>query len=73
MAGGMHGEGMCGMSGRRDGHCSGRYASYFNALLFFLFSHSVSAQLIFKNAYTLDLLMHHIIHVTYHVTHCLIL
>ena len=30
--GGKHGEeGMCG---RRDGHCSGRYASYWNAFLF---------------------------------------
>ena len=34
---GMHGKGVCGgggMRGRRDGHCSGRYASYWNA--FFL-------------------------------------
>ena len=31
-------EGVCmvkeGMHGRRDGHCSGRYASYWNAFLF---------------------------------------
>ena len=39
--GDMHGgdawqEGVCmvgGMRGRRDGHCSGRYASYWNAFL----------------------------------------
>ena len=31
MAGGVHGR---GMRGRRDGHCSGRYASYWNAFLF---------------------------------------
>ena len=29
--GGMHGTG--GMRGRRDGHCSGQYASYWNAFL----------------------------------------
>ena len=29
--GGMHGK--RGMRGRRDGHCSGRYASYRNAFL----------------------------------------
>ena len=38
----MHGRGTCvergvhgmgGMRGRRDGHCSGRYASYWNAFL----------------------------------------
>ena len=37
VAGGMCGRGgMCGkggMGGRRDGHCSGRYASYWNAFL----------------------------------------
>ena len=33
MAGGMHGRGW-GMCGRRDGHCSGRYASDWNAFLF---------------------------------------
>ena len=40
--GGMQGrghvlQGVCmagGMHGRRDGHCRGRYASYWNALLF---------------------------------------
>ena len=26
-----------GVRGRRDGHCSGRYASYWNAFLFILF------------------------------------
>ena len=39
---GVHGRGTCmavgcvtgGMHGRRDGHCSGRYASYWNAFLF---------------------------------------
>ena len=40
--GGMHGKGACmaggGMRGRRDGHCSGRYASYWNAFLFQLTS-----------------------------------
>ena len=36
MAGGMHGGvgGGGGMHGRRDGHCSGWYASYWNAYLF---------------------------------------
>ena len=41
MAGGVHGRGMCvmgvgggGMRGRRDGHCSGWYASYWNVFLF---------------------------------------
>ena len=49
VAGGLHGRGMCmarghvwqgvcvaggRMHGRRDGHCSGRYASYWNAFLF---------------------------------------
>ena len=36
MAGGMHGGGACmvgGMHCRRHGHCSGRYASYWNAFL----------------------------------------
>ena len=32
MAGGVHGR---GLRGRRDGHCSGRYASYLNAFLFY--------------------------------------
>ena len=35
--GGMHGRGACmvgGMHGRRDGRCSGWYASYWNALLY---------------------------------------
>ena len=46
VAGGMYGkwghasQGMCvvvwSMHGRRDGHCSGRYASYWNAFLFIL-------------------------------------
>ena len=39
MAGGyMHGGGMCGggVHDRRDSHCSGRYASYWNAFLYFL-------------------------------------
>ena len=50
MAGGMCSKAVCvagacmagGMHGRRDGHCSGRYASYWNAfssykmLLFFV-------------------------------------
>ena len=30
VAGGVHGR---GMRGRRNGHCSGRYASYWNAYL----------------------------------------
>ena len=41
VAGGMHGRGLgggvCvvgGMHGREDGHCGGRYASYWNAFLF---------------------------------------
>ena len=37
MAGGMHGGGghawQGGVHGRRDGHCSDRYASYWNAFL----------------------------------------
>ena len=33
--GGVHGGGR-DMHGNRDGHCSGRYASYWNALLFFI-------------------------------------
>ena len=36
--GGMHDRGACiggrGMCGRRDGHCSGRYATYWDAFLF---------------------------------------
>ena len=36
---GMHGRGVCvvrgGMRGRRDGYCSRRYASYWNAFLYF--------------------------------------
>ena len=43
MAGGQHGwqgevcmVGGGGMRGRRDGHCSGRYASYWNAFLFYI-------------------------------------
>ena len=32
MVGGVHDRG--GVHGRRDGHCSGRYASYWNAFLF---------------------------------------
>ena len=36
----MHGKG--GVRGRRDGHCSGRYASHWNAFLFY----SVSGQVI---------------------------
>ena len=31
---GMHGRGLCMAGGRRDGHYSGRYASYWNAFLF---------------------------------------
>ena len=42
MAGVMHDRGVCmaegmhgrGMHARKDGHCSGRYASYWNAFLF---------------------------------------
>ena len=34
MKGGMHGSGGGGVCGRKDGHCSGRYASYWNAFLF---------------------------------------
>ena len=38
IVGGMHGGGLHGgeggMHGKRDGHCSGRYASYWNAFLF---------------------------------------
>ena len=37
LQGGMHGRGICmqgGMRGRRNDHCSGRYASYWNAFLF---------------------------------------
>ena len=39
MAGGMHDQsyawpGGGGVRGRRDGHCRGRYASYWNAFLF---------------------------------------
>ena len=36
VVGSMHGRGLCGMGvhGRRDGHCSGQYASYWNAFLF---------------------------------------
>ena len=35
MAGGMHvGKGGVGLHGRRDGHCSRWYASYWNAFLF---------------------------------------
>ena len=36
MAGGVHGGG--GMRGRRDGHCCGWYASYWNAFLFIILS-----------------------------------
>ena len=32
VAGSVYGKG--GMHGRRNGHCSGRYASYWNAFLF---------------------------------------
>ena len=41
----MVGEG--GMHGRRDGHCSKRYASYFNAFLFLnnLKTNKVNSQL----------------------------
>ena len=38
--GSMRDRGPCmagGMGGRRDGHCSGRYASYWNALLYLFF------------------------------------
>ena len=40
MAGGVLQEGVCvrrggGMRGRRDGHCNGRYASYWNAFLLY--------------------------------------
>ena len=43
MVGGMHSSGACmagevcmagGVHGRRDSHCSGRYAPYWNAFLF---------------------------------------
>ena len=33
--GGMHGRGGGGMCGRRDGHCSGQYSSFWNSLLYF--------------------------------------
>ena len=41
----VHGKGVCvagvhasqGVRGRRDSHCSGRYASYLNAFLFLIF------------------------------------
>ena len=42
VVGGMHGRGACMVGGggvvhgRRDGHCSGRYASYCNAFLFYV-------------------------------------
>ena len=39
VAGGMHGRGTCvagGVSGRTDDHCSGWYASYWNAFLLLL-------------------------------------
>ena len=45
MAGGMHGQG--GVCGRRDGHCSGRYTSYWNAFLFnFLVTYQIITLLI---------------------------
>ena len=34
--GSVHGRGEGGMRGRRDSHCSRRYASYWNAFLVFL-------------------------------------
>ena len=37
--GGMRGKGG-GVRGRRDGHCSGRYASYWNAFFFFILNAS---------------------------------
>ena len=33
MTGGVHGQEVCMAGGRRDGHCSGRYTSYWNAFL----------------------------------------
>ena len=40
--------GMCGrgggLHGRRDGHCSGQYASYWNAFLFLLYIYIKSSQ-----------------------------
>ena len=33
VAGGLHGEGAC-VHSKRDGHCRGRYAFYWNAFLF---------------------------------------
>ena len=44
MAGGMHGRGTCvagGVRARRDGHCSGRYVSFWNAFLLLVFNASV--------------------------------
>ena len=36
--GGVCGKGLGGMCGRRDGHFSGQYASYWNAFLLFIMS-----------------------------------
>ena len=47
--GGVHGRGACvagegGLHGRRDGHCSGQYVSYWNAFLFLLYIYIKSSQ-----------------------------
>ena len=42
-----------------------QYASYWNAFLFLLFSHSVPSQLILKYAYMLDVLIHRIVYMEY--------
>ena len=52
VVGGMHGGGMLGggcvwqrgMCGRGGGHCSGQYASYWNAFLFLLYIYIKSSQ-----------------------------
>ena len=59
----MHGRGMYmagGMHGRRDGHCSGRYASYRNAFLFQFTSHyfTFTSVLIARAMFQTYLLMH---------------
>ena len=53
--GGVHGRGACmvggGIHGRRDGHCSERYASHWNAFLFIciFFFHLLNIRGIFRN------------------------
>ena len=44
-------QGVCmegGMHGRRDGHCSGQYASYWNAFLFIFVFQPVNVTLVQK-------------------------